>query len=123
MRKLLVGVTLLACATVAHAHAHLTSSVPADASTLDTAPPGLVLNFSQAALLTAAAIQKAGAAPQSLTPLPTSAALQVRFALPALESGAYVVSWRALSADGHIMPGTIHFTIAAASDREHPAPH
>jgi methionine-rich copper-binding protein CopC len=123
MRKLLVGVTLLACATVAYAHAHLRSSVPADASTLDSSPPGLMLSFSEAAVLTAASIQKAGAAPQPLTPLPTSAALQVRFALPALESGAYLVSWRALSADGHIMPGRIHFTIAAGSDREHPAPH
>lgn len=122
MRKRLVGVTLLACATLAHAHAHLRSSVPADASTLDTSPPGLVLNFSEAALLAAASIQKAGAAPLRLAPLPTKAALQVRFALPALEPGAYVVSWRALSADGHIMPGEIHFTIGAASDREHTAP-
>jgi methionine-rich copper-binding protein CopC len=114
MRSLLLGAALLACASVADAHAHLRSSVPADASTLSVSPPSLVLNFSEAALLTAATIQKEGATARKLVPLPTRASVQVSFALPPLAPGAYVVSWRALSDDGHIMPGRIHFTIAAA---------
>jgi methionine-rich copper-binding protein CopC len=123
VKRLLLGSTLLALASLAHAHAHLTRSVPADASTLSTSPPNLVLTFSEAALLTAASVQKAGAAPRKLLPLPTRAAAQVSFALPALTPGAYLVSWRALSADGHIMPGRIHFTIAASSAQEHAASH
>jgi methionine-rich copper-binding protein CopC len=123
MRRLLAGATLLVCASLAHAHAHLTSSVPADASTLSTSPPRLVLNFSEAAVLTAASIQRAGGAVRKLVPLPTKAAVRVTFALPALAPGEYTVSWRALSADGHIMPGRMHFTIAAAGDQGHTASH
>jgi methionine-rich copper-binding protein CopC len=123
VKRLLLGATLLALASLAHAHAHLTSSAPADASTLSTSPPSLVLNFSEAAVLTAASIQKAGAAPRKLLPLPTRAAAQVSFALPALTPGAYVVSWRALGADGHIMPGRLGFTIVAGSGQEHAASH
>lgn len=114
MRRLLPAAVLLALVSVVHAHAHLRSSVPADASTLSISPASLVLKFSEAAVLTTATLQKEGAAARKLVPLPTRASMQVSFALPALAPGAYVVSWRALSADGHIMPGKIHFTIAAA---------
>lgn len=117
MRNLLFGLALLACATVADAHAHLRNSVPADGSTLSASPRSLVLNFSEAGLVTAAAIQKAGATAQKLEPLPTKAAVQVSLALPALPPGTYVVSWRVLSADGHVMPGKIHFTVAGGSPR------
>ena len=123
MRNLLLGAALLACATVAEAHAHLRSSIPADASTLGASPPSLELTFSEAGLVTAASIQAAGGTPRKLGPLPTKAAERVSLALPALEPGAYVVSWRVLSADGHIMPGKIRFTIAAADAQKHPASH
>jgi copper resistance protein C len=121
MRNLLLGAALLTCATVADAHAHLRGSMPADASTLSASPPSLELNFSEAALVTAASIQEAGGIPRKLGPLPTRAAERVSLTLPALEPGAYVVSWRVLSADGHIMPGKIHFTIAPAGAHKHPA--
>ncbi len=123
MRKPLFAMALLACATVANAHAHLRSSIPADASTVSASPPSLVLNFSESALLTAAAIQGAGGAARKLEPLPTKAAAQLSLPLPALAPGTYVVSWRMLSADGHIVPGSIHFTVAPGSGQEHAAPH
>jgi methionine-rich copper-binding protein CopC len=121
MRNVLLGAALLAGATLAQAHAHLRSSIPADASTLSAAPPGLELTFSEAALVTAASIQEVGGTPRKLLPLPTQAAAQVRLALPALLPGAYVVSWRVLSADGHITPGKIHFTIAPPGAQKHSA--
>ena len=117
MRALLLGLGLLACATGADAHAHLRSSIPADASTLSASPSTVVLNFSEAGLVTAATLQRAGGTPEKLTPLPSRAAARVTLPLPALEPGEYVVSWRVLSADGHIMPGKIHFTVAAGSGR------
>jgi methionine-rich copper-binding protein CopC len=121
MRHVLLGAALLACATLAEAHAHLRSSIPADASTLSAAPPALELDFSEAALVTAVSIQEAGGAARKLLPLPTQAAARVSIALPALVPGAYVVSWRVLSADGHITPGKIHFTIAPAGGQKHSA--
>jgi methionine-rich copper-binding protein CopC len=122
MRNVLLGAALLGCATLAHAHAHLRSSIPADASTVSAAPPRLELNFSEAALVTAASIQELGGTARKLAPLPTTAAARVSLALPALVPGTYVVSWRVLSADGHVMPGKIRFTIAPAGGPEHPAP-
>jgi methionine-rich copper-binding protein CopC len=123
MRSVLFGAALLVCATVAHAHVHLRSSIPADASTLSAAPPSLVLEFSEAALVTAASIQEVGGSPRKLVPLPAKAATRLSLALPALVPGAYVVSWRAVSADGHIVADKIHFTIASAGGRQPPASH
>ena len=81
---------------VALAHAHLTGSSPADGSHVADAPTTLVLSFSEAAQLTA----------------PAAAQARIRVPLPALAAGDYVVSWRALGADGHLVPGQIRFTIA-----------
>jgi len=33
----------------------------------------------------------------------------------ALTPGTYVVSWRAASADGHVMPGRIRFTVSGGA--------
>jgi methionine-rich copper-binding protein CopC len=68
------------------------------------------LSVSEAAQLTALAIARAGGAKQKLT-APAAAQARIRVPLPALAAGDYVVSWRALGADGHLVPGQIHFTI------------
>jgi copper transport protein len=119
----LSGLALFAVVTLAHAHAHLKMSTPADASVVSVSPPSIVLKFSEAARLTAAWIQKDDGPKQKLTPLPDKPAVEVSVALPALEPGIYVVSWRALSDDGHVVPGQIHFTLSAASGADHPARH
>jgi copper transport protein len=116
------GIALLACSAIAAAHTHLLKSVPADGQVLATAPASVVLAFSEAARLTAAWIEK-GAGPRTrLGPLPETAATQVMLALPALTPGEYVVSWRAASADGHVMPGRIRFTVSPGAASK-PAPH
>jgi copper resistance protein C len=116
---LLSGIALISCAITADAHAHLQASTPADNSVLGVSPPTLVLNFSEAARLTALSIRKAGEAEQKLKPLPTSAAEQISVLLPQLTPGAYLVSWRVLSNDGHVTSGALRFTLVAdhAADR------
>jgi methionine-rich copper-binding protein CopC len=116
------GIVLLAGAAIAAAHTHLLKSVPADGQKVSTTPASVVLTFSEAARLTAAWIQKDEGGRTKLGPLPESATTQVTLALPALMPGAYVVSWRAASADGHVMPGRIRFTVspgAAAPAAQH----
>jgi methionine-rich copper-binding protein CopC len=83
------------------------------------------LNFSEAARLTVLSIQKDSEPKQDLKPLPTAAAQQISIPLPALTPGTYSVSWRAVSDDGHVMPGTLHCTLAAdhATTAEHSAQH
>ena len=107
------GGLLLAVCAIAQAHTHLLKSIPADGHVVATAPGTVVLTFSEAARLTAAWIQKEEGARTRLA-TPETTAREVTIALPALPPGTYVVSWRAASADGHVMPGRIRFTVSPA---------
>jgi methionine-rich copper-binding protein CopC len=107
----LSGLVLVMLGVTASAHAHLQKSSPADHSVIATSPSDLMLNFSEAARLTALSIQKGSESPQKL-PLPTIAAQQISVPLPRLTPGTYSVSWRVLSEDGHVMSGTLQFTLA-----------
>jgi copper transport protein len=109
-----IAITLLAWSAVAPAHTHLQKAAPADGSVVTVSPARVVLTFSEAARLTAAWIQKSDGTRVKLGPLPEKPAVEVSIALPALTPGSYVVSWRAASADGHVMPGQIHFTLASS---------
>lgn len=121
--SLLWGLALLTFAVTASAHAHLEKSSPADGSVITTSPSSIVLSFSEAARLTALAIQRGDGAKQNLKPLPTTAAAQISVPLPPLKPGAYSLTWRVLSDDGHVMSGTLHFTLAAEPAAQHPADH
>jgi methionine-rich copper-binding protein CopC len=96
------------------AHAHLEQAEPADGATLSASPPQFTLRFSQAAQLTALSLQKQGQArPQKLAPLPAAAGVQLQVAAPVLDPGSYELRYRVVSADGHVMAGSVHFTVAA----------
>ncbi len=111
--SLVSGVALLMLGVTASAHAHLQMASPADNSVITTSPSNLVLNFSEAARLTVVSIQKDNEPKQDLKPPSNTAAQQISIPLPPLKPGTYLVSWRAVSDDGHVMPGTLHFTLAA----------
>src|ERR1700737_3175617 len=121
--SLLSSLVLVAFAVTAGAHAHLQKSSPADGSVVTTSPSNLVLNLSEPARLTALSIQKGSEPKQDLKPLPTTAAQQISVPLPPLTPGTYLVSWRVLSDDGHVMAGALHFTLTADSATAPPADH
>ncbi|HEY6484381.1 MAG TPA: copper resistance CopC family protein [Steroidobacteraceae bacterium] len=102
---------LLVCSALAFAHAHLQRSVPAEGSRLSAAPQNLVLVFAEPARLTALWLQKDKGAKEPLRPLPGAAATELSVPLHSLAAGSYVVTWRVLSADGHVMPGRLSFTV------------
>jgi methionine-rich copper-binding protein CopC len=96
------------------AHTELTETVPADRSTLAAAPENLQLRFSEPVRLTALTIQKDDVQKQSLGPLPSATTGSFAVALPAmLEAGHYVVTWRAMSEDTHVMSGEFMFAVGA----------
>jgi copper transport protein len=105
--------TLLLLPGVAGAHAHLLKSTPAEGATLNQAPKSVQLQLSEAAQLTAASLQREGAAKTELPHPIVAAAKQIEVPLPGLAAGHYVLAWRALSADGHVMSGTLHFSVGA----------
>jgi methionine-rich copper-binding protein CopC len=88
---------LLLWPLAALAHAHLQQALPADGSTVSTAPAQFTLKFSQVSHLTA---------------LPTEASAQFNVPAPRLESGVYELRYRVVSADSHVVAGSVHFTIA-----------
>lgn len=114
LAKWLTGGALLLLVAVAHAHAHLTAAVPADGS-VGKSPEHVVLSFSEAARLTALTLEREGEEPRKLTPLPPEMATRITIPLPQLSPGRYTLSWRVVSDDGHVVPGTLHFTVVKSA--------
>jgi copper transport protein len=100
----------------AFAHAELSGSTPANCAMLESVPANLTLSFSEPVRLTALSVQKDGVARRSLGPLAAEASEEFVVAAPMLEDGHYTVSWRALSADTHVMTGEFMFSVGATDD-------
>ena len=110
-RRHRAGVSLLLlCSGAALAHVHLRDSSPADGARLAAAPTALTLSFSEPAQLTALSLQQEQGSSWKLS-APAEAQLRVSVALPPLAPGSYHLRWRALSRDGHVVPGEIRFSI------------
>ena len=62
--------------------------------------------------LTACWIQKGDGPKQKVSGLPTAPAAEISVPLPQLEPGTYVLSWKVMGDDAHIVPGQIHFTVS-----------
>jgi methionine-rich copper-binding protein CopC len=112
--KVFCGLVLSLAATVALAHAHLKKAVPADRGVVETSPANVVLSFSEPAHLTACWIQKGDGPKQKIDGLPTAPAADITVPLPKLDPGTYVLSWKVVGDDTHIVPGQIHFTVSGA---------
>lgn len=111
----LLLVAAIALPLGAQAHSHLKQAMPANGSVLTTAPDNIMLMFSEAATLTSLSVQKTGeAAVQRIGPLPKDPAASFTIALPKLADGSYIVKYRVLSDDNHVMAGVTNFTIAKA---------
>jgi copper transport protein len=112
-----VTVTLGVGGGTAWAHNSLTSSDPADGSTLASAPTQITFVFDKPApldTLTVTLIDATGAR----TDLPGSVhgpngETEVVTPLPALSAGAISVRWKLVGPDGHPISGRVGFTIAA----------
>lgn len=110
-------VLLLASAAPAAAHARLVASDPVDGATLGVAPTEVALTFNQEVAIAPGAVSiDHGGVSVDIEPArhPSGRGEVVVAALPALENGRYVVSWRVTSADGDPITGTLVFDVAAA---------
>jgi methionine-rich copper-binding protein CopC len=99
------------------AHTHLLRSVPAEKANLESSPPAAMLVFAEPVTLTAIRIESATGEKTAVKPPTASPSAEATVPLPTLVPGRYTMSWRAISEDGHIMSGVIHFTIAAKAER------
>jgi methionine-rich copper-binding protein CopC len=111
-RILTLGAMMLALTGIAQAHTHLEMAMPADNSVLASPPSQIMLHFSEPTKLTALSIQKdADKEPKSISPLPKEASAALSVPVAALEPGKYVVNWRVVGNDSHVMSGALHFTV------------
>jgi methionine-rich copper-binding protein CopC len=97
------------------AHAELEQSAPANGSTVTVAPDYFTLTFSESAHLTALTIQRDGdTSAQKIEPLPKEASEHFNIPAPRLTAGVYTLKFRNVAADdGHVMSGSIKFTVAS----------
>ncbi len=101
----------------AFADAALLSSNPADGAALKEAPVNVTLTFNEAVQSRFVKVTLA-AADGAVIELPPASADQGVVTQPwpaSASSGAYVLGYRIVSADGHPVAGTIRFTITSAS--------
>lgn len=119
---LLLAVVLV-WASPASAHNVLRSSTPADGAVVATPPSDVHLVFDQSVVTLGTEIAVTGpAGPVPLEP-PVVDGETVTQPLPdGLPAGAYTVDWRATSADGHPVSGSIGFTAEAAAPTPTEAP-
>ena len=113
----IAAVAVLVGAGAAQAHSTLVSTVPVDGSTVATAPERVNLTFNEPAR--SLGTEVVVTAPDGRTissgdPVldGSSVSQAVAGALPA---GAYTVTWRVTSADGHPLEGVFSFTATGAT--------
>jgi methionine-rich copper-binding protein CopC len=123
---LLIG---FAAVGVASAHADLVSSTPADGAVLDAAPARIVLVFSEELSADGNLITVTDAsgarADAGDTALDTGDAERKTLTISlnaGLGDGAYTVSWKNASTDGHSEEGTLSFTVGAPAATTTAAP-
>jgi copper transport protein len=111
----MAAVVLLA--TPAFAHAQLVSTEPVG-GTAGEAPKRVVLHFSEAVEISLGSVRVFDGDANRVTTKPAvhpgGDARSVAVALPALEQGRYVVTWRVISADSHPVHGAFTFRVGPA---------
>ena len=112
---LLALAAVLAVAAPAAAHAVLVSSDPVDGSRLSSSPAQVTLRFDEAVQLVpdaAKVLAADGARADTGTPRQTAGGTTVVIPLkPELPRGSYTVTWRVVSADTHVVVGSITFGV------------
>jgi methionine-rich copper-binding protein CopC len=98
----------------AYGHTALKSSLPISGSILEKVPDELVLTFQEPTRLTSLVVVSP-TGETSLKFAPEGSAEVFKSLRPVLDQGRNEVRWRALSKDGHVVEGTIVFTIRMVS--------
>ncbi|WP_134764921.1 copper resistance protein CopC [Nocardioides sp. 1609] len=113
---LAVLLLVVGAAAPASAHATLVSSDPTEGEVLASTPDVVTFTFDEAVSLPADGVLVFDAAGDPVAADASSSDKEIVADLPdTLDDGTYVVVWRAISADGHPIAGSLTFSIGAAS--------
>ena len=109
---------VLAGAAPASAHATLISTDPDEGEVLTTAPDEVTFTFDEPVTLAADGVQVFDATGAPVASESSGRDTVITTDLPdVLDDGTYVVVWRAVSADGHPIAGSLSFSVGEASLR------
>jgi copper transport protein len=128
--RLLVALAAAAYAVLlsispAQAHATLIGTDPEEGAVLEVAPETITFTFDEAVSLPPAGVTVYDAKGEEVTSEATASgsSMEVALANPSsLGDGTYVVAWRAVSADGHPISGSLTFAVGAPSLSVAPPP-
>ena len=112
--RMACALILIGCSALAFAHATLVKSDPVEGSTVKAAPTKFVLTFGEPAKLTTLTLQKDAEPAKKIGPLPTDASAEISVPAPKLEPGKYILAWRVVGSDGHVLPGKVTFIVGAS---------
>lgn len=128
--RLLVALAAAAYAVLlsispAQAHASLIGTDPEEGAVLEVAPETITFTFDEAVSLPPAGVTVYDAKGEEVTSEATASGTSMEVALAnpsSLGDGTYVVAWRAVSADGHPISGSLTFAVGAPSLSVAPPP-
>ena len=115
MKSILLSICLFfTTTTLTIAHSVVTSSNPENGAALSAAPTSLEISFSKPTRIVKASLSHNEGDAAKLTISTKEPTKTVSFAPAPKAVGDYVLNWRALSQDGHVLKGSIEFSIAEA---------
>lgn len=116
MKALLLVLAVAGAAGATARHNRLVKAVPGVDSTVAASPQSIRLWFVEKPEVSVSSIKLADSAGTAITlgpARPTNEATSIEAAVPApLARGAYVVTWKTSSGDGHVIRGKYTFRIA-----------
>lgn len=121
LARILAFALTAACSTAVSAHAVLLDTTPADGAALNTAPELLRLHFNEPVRPIFLRLIDSNGHQHLPADAVQSRNTTLTAALPSLPKGAYIVSWRAVSIDGHPIGGAFTFRIGAGQAAASPA--
>lgn len=113
MKSILLSIYILFTAvTVSTAHSVVTKSHPENGASLSVAPDRIDVSFSKPTRIVKASLSHNKGAPIKLTLSTKEPTKMVTFTPVPKAAGDYNINWRALSKDGHVLKGSLQFSIA-----------
>lgn len=112
MKSIILSICLLfSISTLSHAHSVVTKSQPENGAHLSVAPERIEVSFSKPTRVIKASITHNEIDQDKLVLSTKEPTKLISFTPAPKDVGKYVVEWRALSKDGHVLKGRLEFSI------------